>query len=91
MCRRGKFILFTFCRACAQSRASHDEACLQQNKASTMTTIYFIPCHHGVSPQKKKNKNKKKKEKEKTGKRKRWNITWEGDILGVKCSVKPLF
>ena len=57
---------------------------------STMTAIHFIPCHHGVS-QKKKKKKKKKKEKEKTGKRKRWNITWEGDILGVKCSVKPLF
>ena len=50
-----------------------------------MTAIHFIPCHHGVS------QKKKKKEKEKTGKRKRWNITWEGDILGVKCSVKPLF
>ena len=56
---------------------------------STMTAIYFIPCHHGVSPQKKKKKKKKKKEK--TGKRKRWNMTWEGNILGVKCSVKPLF
>ena len=56
-----------------------------------MTTIYFIPCHHGVSPQKKKKKKQKKKEKEKTGKTKRWNMTWEGDIVGVKCSVKPLF
>ena len=55
-----------------------------------MTTIYFIPCHHGVSPQKKKKKTKKK-EKEKTGKRKRWSMTWEGDIVGVKYSVKPLF
>ena len=59
---------------------------------STMTAIHFIPCHHGVSPQKKKKKTKKKKkEKEKTGKTKRWNMTWEGDIVGVKCSVKPLF
>ena len=81
MCRRGKFILFTFCRACAQSRASHDEACLQQNKASTMTTIYFIPCHHGVSPQKNKKKTKKKK-----GKRKNWeNKEVEHDLGGGYC------
>ena len=77
MCRRGKFILFTFCRACAQSRASHDEACLQQNKASTMTTIYFIPCHHGVSPQKKKKKTKKKKRKKKKLGKQRGG-TWPG-------------
>ena len=72
--------MFTFCRACAQSRASHDKACLQQNKASTMTTIYFIPCHHGVSPQKKKKKNKKK------GKRKNWEKKEvEHDLGGGYC------
>ena len=47
-----------------------------------MTTIYFIPCHHGVSPQKKKKKNKKKKK----GKRKNWeNKEVEHDLGGGYC------
>ena len=50
MCWREKFILCTLWCARAQSRASHDKACLKQNKASTTVCL-----------KKKKKKSKKKK------------------------------
>ena len=50
VCWREKFILCTLWCARAQSRASHDKACLKQNKTSTIVCL-----------KKKKKKSKKKK------------------------------
>ena len=55
MYRREKFILRTLWCARAQSRASHDKACLKQNKASSIVCL------------KKKKKRKKKLGKETNG------------------------
>ena len=46
---------------------------------STMTAIHFIPCHHGVSQEKKKKKKKK-------GKRKNWEKKEVEYYLGGRYS-----